>query len=97
MAKHLMIESVELDQFIEELVARLLAVMETSQVDSQKSPVVDINGLQKILPLSRSSIERGVRDGTIPCLRYGSRVMFEVREVIDALAVPSKKEKEAGS
>lgn len=54
-----------------------------SRINFEQLPdVCDINDLDALLPLSRSSIYRGARNGEIPCRNVGKRVIFSKADLI---------------
>ena len=54
-----------------------------SRINFEQLPdVCDINDLDALLPISRSSIYLGARNGEIPCRNVGKRVIFSKTDLI---------------
>ncbi len=61
---------------------RLNARIEAGAGEGFSVVVCDINDLDALLPLSRSSIYRGAKNGDIPCRNVGKRVIFSKADLI---------------
>lgn len=71
-----------LEDLSEEIASRLYARLSTQPV------LVDRYGLTDRIPISVPTIERLQRDGRIPVVRIGRRVLYDVNAVLAALSEP---------
>ena len=55
------------------------------KIQVAKGQFVTKKQLLEIFPVSLSTIDRMLKDGTIPCLQFGNRTVFDPSEVAAAL------------
>ena len=69
----------ELEDFIDSIADRVAERL------AKRPRLVDRHTLAGLIGLSIATIERRVRDGSIPVIRIGNRVLFDVGDVVAAL------------
>ena len=69
-----------------EITAEVIAALRLMLAEANEPRLVDGDRMAELIDVSRPTIDRAVRDGTIPSVKIGRRRLFEPRAVIDALA-----------
>ena len=87
----LILRDVDPEKLTAEITQNVVAALTKVLVDSAEPMSVDAERMAKLSGLSRPTIDRAVREGTIPSFKVGRRRLFQPKKVIEAFASQSEK------
>ena len=82
----LFLQGIDPDELKASITAEIIEALKPLLADSNEPRLVDGDRMAELAGVSRPTIDRAVRDGTIPSVLIGRCRRFEPRKVIDALA-----------
>ena len=82
----LFLQGIDPDELKASITAEIIEALKPLLADSNEPRLVDGGRMAELAGVSRPTIDRAVRDDTIPSVLIGRCRRFEPRKVIDALA-----------
>ena len=93
----LYLQGMDPEQLRADITAEIVAALKPLLANSQEPRLVDGDRMAELASVSRPTIDRAVRDDTIPSVMIGRCRQYEPRRVIDALTKGTNNEKATGS
>ena len=93
----LYLQGMDPGQLRADITAEIVAALKPLLANSQEPRLVDGDRMAELAGVSRPTIDRAVRDDTIPSVMIGRCRRYEPRRVIDALTKGTNNEKATGT
>jgi len=87
----LILRDTDPDKLRADITAGVIAALQSILAEFSEPRLVDGDRMAELAGVSRPTIDRAVRDGSIPSVKIGRRRLFDPRAVIDAWSNANKK------
>lgn len=85
MNRDLLIQQVDRESLVADIVAAVMVELKPLIEQAKHPALIDGNELARRVGLSRPTIDRLVKENAIPSRKVGSRRLFDLRSVVEAL------------